>query len=420
MDNKNKPAIILGAVVFAMFLFGIFRLFNLGFEFGEAYPPYSSFRADPMGVRAFYGSLGSLRSVEVQRNMAPVSKIGNGKDKTLLIFGANTSEDPEDVIESLESFISEGGRLVITFFPLAREPIPWYELEEEIKDGDTRSEEVLEDDKESDEPEKENSKDKHPFATKLVSIEDRWGFSYSYSPLPGATDSQFGEGTATKESGADGLPESISWHSALYFDELDEAWQVLYSRDKSAVIMERPWGKGSIALAGDSYFVSNEAMREERHPGLLAWLVGSGSTVIFDEAHLGVQEARGTMTLVRKYRLHGVLGVFFILAGLFIWKNSMSFTPRHDVESPGPSTSSRGRDSVAGLNNLLRRSISSSSVLSVCALEWRRSFAHDPKGQVAKDKEVKAVINRERALPIRQRDPVRAYQTICKILERRN
>jgi hypothetical protein len=40
-------------------------------------------------------------------------------------------------------------------------------------------------------------------------------------------------------------------------------------------------------LMTDCYCLSNEAMVSDRHPDLLAWLVGTAKTVQFDEAHLG-------------------------------------------------------------------------------------------------------------------------------------
>jgi hypothetical protein len=68
------------------------------------------------------------------------------------------------------------------------------------------------------------------------------------------------------------------------------------------VVVERQVGRGTIVMASDSYFLSNEALQRDRHADLLAWLVGSGTQVVFDEAHLGIVEKPGVATLMRKYR----------------------------------------------------------------------------------------------------------------------
>src|SRR5213075_1763299 len=129
---------------------------------------------------------------------------------------------------------------------------------------------------------------------------------------------------------------------------------------------ERKFGSGSLVLSADSFFVSNDALRNERHPKLLAWLAAPNTTVLFDETHLGVLETPGLAALVRKYRLHGLVVGLALLAGLFVWKNTTSFVPAYDediVETRNDAVA--GRDSAAGFVNLLRRGISSSEVLLV-------------------------------------------------------
>jgi len=85
-------------------------------------------------------------------------------------------------------------------------------------------------------------------------------------------------------------------------------------------------------LAADSYFTSNEALLHERHPKLLAWLVGAGTRAVFDETHLGVAENPGMAALARKYRLHGVAAVLLLLAVLHVWGSAASLLP----PPPGP------------------------------------------------------------------------------------
>src|SRR5262249_17870807 len=145
-----------------------------------------------------------------------------------------------------------------------------------------------------------------------------------------------------------------------------------YARGTNAVVIERAWGPGTLVMATDSYFVSNEAMRKERHPELLAWLVGQNKEVVFDEAHLGIVETPGVGTLIRKYRLQWPLLGLILLAALFIWKNSVSLAPPYSAEQRQEYVA--GKEIAAGFVNLLRRNIPSRDVLKVCFVEWKKSF----------------------------------------------
>src|SRR5436189_6446428 len=81
---KRLPLLVL-LVVLAGFTFGLVQLFNLRFESGDNYPPYSSLRADPLGSKALYESLGHL--MPARRHLQPLSRLGDGRDATLIWLG---------------------------------------------------------------------------------------------------------------------------------------------------------------------------------------------------------------------------------------------------------------------------------------------------------------------------------------------
>src|SRR6185436_18671942 len=150
------------------------------------------------------------------------------------------------------------------------------------------------------------------------------------------------------------------------------------------VVIERRLGPGHIVLCSDSYFASNEALRRERHPDLLAWVIGARGRVAFDETHLGVMERPGAATLAWKYRLHGLIAGILLLAALFVWKNSVSFVPPYDEAGEASGELVTGKDSASGFVNLLRRSISERDLLGICFDEWKKSFAHGRKNLTGK------------------------------------
>jgi len=457
-----------------MSVFVLTRLFVLRFEAGDVYPEYSSFRSDPLGTGALYGALQLLPGVSAQRNLEPIWTLGKGQDKTLLFFGATlTKKDPKKDIEALESFAADGGRVVIAFYPLRREAPAWDKKKEKKEKKDKEEKQPggpTPGKDEGDAAQEQGKKEEDAPWAQMVSTEERWGFRVAFAELPGTTSEAFGKVTVGKQEGPADLPGRLEWHSALYFDTQPKsaaredapppesenavppasdnraatenqgggstesrevpaaeeaqlppktAWHSLYSWDGHTVVMERPWGKGTLVLCSDSWFVSNEAMSTDRHPELLAWLIGPVSAVVFDETHLGVEGSPGVMTLVRKYRLDGLIASILLLAGLFVWKNSLSLVPKRDVRGTEAGPAAQGRDSHAGLVNLLRRSIPARQIVSVCAEEWQKSFAHDPRATPDIQTRIQTVVQQDSALPLTQRNPVKTYQTICGILAER-
>ena len=286
--------------------------------------------------------------------------------------------------------------------------------EEEKQEGEGK-EEKKEEDKEEEDEEKEDKSDSEYFE-KLISLVERWGVKFDYTELSGSEEDEQTSIQALVQEDVR-LPVSISWHTALYFDILEEEeWRVIYAVNGFPVIIERNFGKGTIVLSSDSYFLSNEAMRNERHAELLAWLIGSNPEILFDETHFGVMESPGIASLIRKYGLSWFVAGLVLLAGLFVWKNAFSFVPPHkDTLTDGGEV---GKDITTGLINLLRQNISSHKVLSMCFDEWKKSFSRQKDSDTVVE-EIRSVIRAENTRPSRERDPVKCYKTISSILARR-
>jgi hypothetical protein len=161
---------------------------------------------------------------------------------------------------------------------------------------------------------------------------------------------------------------------------------VIYRVREQPVLIERDWEGGTVVLATDTWFASNEGVREARPSALLSWLVGSREQVVFDEAHLNVERRPGVAQLIREYRLHGVVIGLVVLALLFIWRNSQSLLPPRESATK---QADDGRDSTTGLINLLKRSISKKELLAHCYAEWQAAHREkiDPNSQKLADLE---------------------------------
>ncbi len=402
--KNSKFAVIALVVLLGLFAFGLRQLFVLRFRGGDVYPPYSSLRADPLGAKALYESFSDLPGLSVSRNYKPLDRLQDTRDSTLFFLGTDHwIWYSDNLAADLEAFATGGGRVVISLLPVTARPL-WESMAEEAEEDE---------EKEADEKEKEDGEAQEEHLTPLA---ERWEFN------PGYDSSRESRALCLLSSEADGpgLEPSISWHTILFFDDLGKDWSVIYSREDKPVIIERRLGRGTIVLSTDSYFLSNEAMSEERHPALLAWLAGASDTLVFEETHLGIRESRGVAALAREYGLQGTFAVLILLAVLFIWKSIASFVPpykEHLLEEH--SDFARGRDELAGLVSLLRRNIPKSDILNVCYRQWDRSVAHRRKSLHGKYERVRAVIETEKKQAARERTPVKDYQAICRILAER-
>jgi len=407
MKSRLIPPVLL-ALLLAGFGLGVVALFQLRFNAGDIYPPYSSLRADPLGVKALCESLQGIPGLAVSRFYQPSSaKLGGGRQRALFIFGTDSTNldvMSEEDFKAVQSFLFSGGRVVISLLPEASRD-----------DEERQKAKPLAKKEHSSRPDTNDLTE----AEKTVSFIDKQGLRLANDRMfiPDATASR---AELKKSSPAtDGLPESISWHSAAYFTGLDDHWRTIYQCKRHAVIIERPYGPGSLVLSVDSYFVSNEALRRERYPALLAWLVGGRHEVLFDETHLGVEEHPGVAMLMRRYHLEGVLLGLLLVAGLFVWQNSAPLVPPlPDEPTEGRTALVQGKESTAGFASLLRRSIPPAEILSVCFAEWKAACARSPRA-AARLPAVEKIMEAEQARPPGSRRPAEAWQNIQRILTER-
>ena len=389
------------------------RLFQLRFEVGDVYPAYSTLRSDPLGTMAFYESLGKVPGFSSRRDFTTQNRLPEEPHTVYLqLAGSDYDWDwvPADLSRELEAFLARGNRLVITFFPQTSAHSNREDDDHEtnsVKSARSRAKgEKMAPDNPTKKKKKTDDEDRG------VDLTERWGFETGFIKLTPVNDIY--EPARVVNQTDLPLPRTLNWHSGTVFTNLDGAWRVIYTRGTNAVLIERQFGKGSVVMATDSYFVSNEAMEKDRHADLLAWLVGANQNAVFDEAHFGVVETAGVAMLMRKYRLHGLVAGLLLLAGLFIWKNASSLVPPHAEEERRDCIA--GKDSAAGFVNLLRRSIAPRDLLPVCFAEWKKSAGLAGQYSAPRRQQAEAAFQADNSLPPKDRNPIATCKKICSIL----
>lgn len=451
----------------ASFIAVLAHLLVMRAQSGTHYPPYSTFRADPLGTRAFYETLRAMPGIRAERSLAPIRTLGALRDATCLFLGDRPANRlPEHVFDAVEEIPSRGGRLVFAFAPEARESF-WLQMEREAEEARKRQAPKEDDDEtdasqqeeagiadekaeetsveppdepgkpqgleetsekeEAPEPETEDVEDDEEAEedewmrayARWVSLQERWGVAIGYKSLEPDGAGGYVPLTAERLAEDAPLPEHVAWHSAMHFTDLSPAWRTIYAVEDRPVAIERDFGTGTIVFISDSFPFSNEALRHTRHPELLAWVIGENRHVVFDETHLGIQEVSGVMVLARQYRMHGLFLGMLVLALLYVWQSACPLTPRYEARNEGGVvTQAPGRDAVSGLGNLLKRSIPQREVLHVCLDEWKQAFGRSPRS-AEKLTEAEAIAARAANAPLMGSELPEAYRQISRVLSKR-
>jgi hypothetical protein len=382
---SRRRSLLLLVLVAGAFIAGMAWLFRLRLGQGDVFPAYSTMRADPLGTRALFEALEELPEIRVERSLQPLRKLAERPARTIILAGmerrswANFSAEEGN---ALDQAALTGSRVVVVFKAERMNAYPGEYDAESPRDGGQQSEKTGGVKKKKVDGEKTEADGKTPAKGKIsprndesetgVKLSDlfenwkrRWGFELASRWIMDRE-----EGALKNAGAAEELPAKVPWKSDRYFKlTRGSDWQVVYTRGLSPVLMEMRRGKGSVVLATDTYFLSNEAMQKSRETSLLAWLVGKNSRVVFIESHLGIEEEVGIARLARRYGLAGAFFVLLLLAALFVWERVALFVP----PAPDISETLLAYHPSAGLEALLRRALPPGQLTETCIAEWART-----------------------------------------------
>ena len=326
-------------VGFLTLLFFGLATFRTRLETGNSFPEYSTFRADPKGLKAFYESLQATDLIHVSRRLQPSKILPSGENQVLVVAGVRPDQQigSDEDSQFFDHWLATGGRLIVALLPEKNQPA-----------GNRRSAH-----------ENQNSTDD----TSLVlwrSLIRRWGAEIApIDAVHSATASSTLFGTISR------------WLGRNSFVRLTSDWKVLASQGDKSVIVERAFAHGSIVLLADSYPLSNEGLSADRNTGFLVWLIDNRGGVTFEENHLGLSEQAGIMTLAQRYGLQGTLVSIVVVLLLFIWKCQYTLVPRTKSEQNGLTVPGCGSEQA--FLNLLQRAVSQKDLLGVCLTTWLKT-----------------------------------------------
>lgn len=382
MSVRSNLLILTSCLLLVLALASLYQLFALRFEAGDVFPPGSSLRSDPQGSMALFQALERAGGVKLQRNYRSLAR-QKVTASTILLLGNShhelTTADKKEIAE-VEQLVAAGNRVIVAFNPVITAPACTAAAAAKPVDA------------------------KPPKPVKAP--DTAWGISTGYLPVAeGAPDKTLIKATLAEPELA--LPAEIRLLSRLTLQPPQTGWRTIYAVDGKAVILERHIGSGSLVLVSDSSLFSNEALKADRQTALLAWLLGEYGRIIFDEYHLGVSEQGGIMALARRFGLLPLIGVLLLLAGLYIWQQSI---PLISAAGAGSADQAVGvtHDSFSGLVNLLQRNIPANQLLKVCCQEWQKSFKRELQQDAALRKELSDAMTA-------QDDPVTRYQRIARL-----
>lgn len=410
---RSRASWIVLLLLAAAFAAGLLRLFQLRFERGDIYPPYSSMRADPMGCRVLYESLAELPGLDVARHHDELDQFDPHPPPALLLAGTDTYGwairwgENADVIRTV---LAAGSRVVVAIRPRGASFFT-NDVERLEYETDTGEEEQHGDPEGTGAGGPETNRPDARGNTNFVTCTggscarfSSWGFEVSVD-WSNRLDRLDPVAVRTADA-PKWLPPDIPCITHASFTNLSTAWTVVYEREGRPVVIERELNGGSIVILADAYVLSNEAMLGDRRPGLMSWLVGDHRRIVFDESHHGIAWSNSLGDLARKYGLAGFLLGLLLLAGLYVWMSASPLLPREAEEIVLDSRVS-GRDSAAGLINLLRRNIPEKALLDECVTAWESARP----GPVSDARRAEV-----RRLLAGASDPAAAYRAITRAL----
>ena len=423
--------------------FGTAHLFQLRFEQGDIYPPYSTLRYDPQGASIAYDTCATLEELSVSRNYLELPENVTWKKCSFITLGV----DPDilaldENIDILSTIAREGGRVCVGLSQNALSP-------EEKSSGNTEcltltcSDNTAPNDSITCSANSTFSSTISCSANSIlssnVSCSSNITLSDNIEEPPSLLIQKWGltllstkEGTEEEEEEENKKKSSTSSPQVLFqgeiyplsttniFTKLDEEWETLALYKEYPIIIERAYGAGHILLIADSSLLSNEILYRGRRTRALSWVLGDSTQVIFDESQHGIISRIGIIDLVRRYHLEGFLFSSLFILLLYIWSQASPRRPIHREEDKEDSIIITAPHDVDALSSLVSQSFSPNQALKECFTLWQETQKRNPHLKLTeeKQKEIETIISAYSQQPRPQQSISDTWRSIHSIIHR--
>ncbi|MBU1195551.1 MAG: hypothetical protein KKE62_18325 [Proteobacteria bacterium] len=422
-DKLIKTAFLILIILFCL---SMINLFLLRFKSGDIYPAYSSFNSDPMGTKALFDSLVSLKGPDIARSFIPSEQIKNAKDTCIIIAGLRSGQRlfiSQKEYENIERLTHEGCRLIIALTPVVDRQSK--SLSQKSDAQTPESPKHAESRKETPKKEIPKKETGEPEDLQQVDLFEKLGITVRRTHFKE-------KGLLASPSTDLNTPHSFCatpWQQAFWFESGSSFWKTIYAiNSEEPVIIEKKKlsGSGSLVLLADSYIFSNESLKANSNSELLIWLMGDKKRILFDEYHLGVQKNPGISTLFKKYRLYGPAGLFFIFIILVLWRQSSVLIAPDEHEELSALNHSKNKtvqikDHMSGLTSLLKQHIPKKQLIPQCIEAWKNAFVMDNQASQKYAEQYKIIheafdSRAQKNAPSAKTSEVDMYIRICHLL----
>src|SRR5262249_32229828 len=202
----------------------------------------------------------------------------------------------------------------------------------------------------------------------------------------------------------------------------DSHWTALYAGTAKSVVeidssmrvymAMRKVGKGELIAVSQEWFLLNEVIKSHPNPVLLDFLAGGRSGIWVDETLHGLQQDKGVLWLVQRYRLQVALMLFWATLLALLWNMSgalMRSPTRNQVTQIIRNSEGAG---IAG-RRLLQRSIAAELVAAECWDQFRRRSPQDAQA-ISGDPRLGPQLRAALALP-----PLGGYRELGRLIAER-
>ena len=175
----------------------------------------------------------------------------------------------------------------------------------------------------------------------------------------------------------------------------DSKWTVLYASPAQAdgksggsvrvYMATRKVGKGELVAVSQEWFLLNEAIKSHPNPVLLDFLAGGRPQIWVDETLHGLQQDKGVLWLVQRYRLQVALMLFWVALLALLWNMSGDLLRRPTRDQVAQVIRNGEGAGLAG-RRLLQRSIAAELVAAECWDQFRRRSPQDAQAISANPK----------------------------------